>query len=153
MELDEISAVIASASFFTICDVDQQRLLAFASERRQFGTGDIVYSHGDPADGAYVLLRGRVAVTDDLQRPDKTYDVSGPDVMFGELALVLDRPRRTSVKAITEIDTLFVPRMAFVKLMRQYPDLVERAATRIEEELGTYLGRLDKFRARPPQQQ
>lgn len=49
MELDEISAVIASASFFTICDVDQQRLLAFASERRQFGTGDIVYSQGDLA--------------------------------------------------------------------------------------------------------
>ena len=153
MELDDSTSILAGTAFFEICDAEQQRLLAFASERRKYRAGDIVYAQGDPADGAYVLVRGSVAITDDKQGPNKGYGASGPKVLIGEMALLLDRPRRKSVTAVTDLDTLFVPRLAFVKLMRQFPDMAERAAAHIEDELSSYLGVLDRFRARPQKQQ
>ncbi len=146
MELDDVTSILANAAFFDICEPEQQRLLAFASEQRQSRAGEVISTQGDPADGAYIIMRGSVAISDDVQRALKSYGVSGPNVMIGELALVLDRPRRKTATAVTNVEALFVPRMAFVKLMRQFPDMAERAAARIENELGAYLGALDKFR-------
>lgn len=148
MELDDVESILANADFFEICDPDQHRLLAFASERRRYHMGDVLYETGGPSDGAHILCRGTVAVADDPQRPEKVFRVSNPGSTIGELALVLDRPRRTTVTAAGEVETLFVPRSAFVKLMRQFPDMAERVAERIENELGSYLGALEQFRAR-----
>ena len=147
MELDDITSVFANVPFFEICDGEQQRLLAFASEMRKFRAGDIVFSQGGPGDGAYIITKGSIAITDDNQRSQKPYGISGPTVLVGELALLLDRPRRKTVTAVTDLDTLFVPRSAFTKLLRQFPEMAERAKLRIEAELGDYLGALDKFRA------
>lgn len=153
MELDDYTSILARIAFFEICTSEQQRLLAFASEQRQFRTGDVLYAEGAAADGSYILVRGAVDIYDDQQSRAKSYRVSGPDSMIGELALVLDRPRRKTVVAASTVDTLFVPRMAFVKLMRQYPEMAERAAERIGNELDSYLGMLDPFRPRPSQSQ
>lgn len=153
MELDDYTSILAKIAFFEICSSEQQRLLAFASERRQFRTGDVLYAEGAAADGSYILINGAVDIHDDQQSRDKSYRASAPDVMIGELALVLDRPRRKTVVAATNVDTLFVPRMAFVKLMRQYPEMAERAAERIGNELDNYLGVLDPFRRQPSQSQ
>lgn len=147
MELDEITAVFGQVPFFEICDAEQLRLLAFASEARKFRAGDIVFSQGGPGDGAYIINRGSVAISDDGGNGGKPFGISGPNVLVGEMALLLGRPRRKSVTAVTDLDTLFVPRNGFAKLLRQFPGMAERARARIESELGDYLGALDRFRA------
>lgn len=146
MELDDLTSVFAKVPFFEICELEQQRLLAFASEPRKFRAGDIVFSQGGVSDGAYVITRGSVAITDDSQRGNKPFGISGPNVLVGELALVLDRPRRKTVTAVTDLETVFVPRAAFNKLLRQFPELAERARERLQSELSDYLGALDRFR-------
>lgn len=148
MELDDFTSIISKAAFFEICGDEQHRLLAFSSERRTYKAGDIIFAHGDAADGAYIVTRGSVAISDNQNHAKKTYGVSGPNAMIGELSLVLDRPRRKTATAVTNVDSLFVPRLAFMKLMRQYPEMAALAAARIEDELGSFLGALDRFRAR-----
>ncbi len=149
MELDAVTSTLSKVAFFEICDAEQQRLLAFASENQQFRAGDTIYAEGDPADGAYVLTRGSVVITDARKRADRSYGTSGPNVLIGEMALILNHPRSTTVTAVTNVEALFVPRHAFVKLMRQYPDLAQRAAQRIEGELGSYLKAVNRFRTPP----
>lgn len=148
MELDDFTSIIGKAAFFDICDVEQHRLLAFSSEQRSYRAGDILFAEGDAADGAYILVRGSVAISDDQLKAKKTYGVSGPNAMIGELSLVLDRPLRKTATAVTNVESLFVPRLAFLKLMRQYPELAALAAARIQDDLGSYLGALDRFRPR-----
>ena len=46
------------------------------------------------------------------------------------------------------METLFVPRTAFLKLATQYPDLAARAADRIRSELAGYLGAIEEARGR-----
>lgn len=150
MELDDTASILASADFFEICDAEQQRLLAFASERRHYRAGQVLFEHGSVSDGAYIIHRGTISAAENPDHPERNYKVSGPGAVVGEMSLLLNRSRYATVSAITDIDVLFVPRQAFVKLMHQYPDMAARAAARIEQKLGSYLGSLDRFRSKPP---
>ena len=70
----------------------------------------------------------------------------GTFITFGAMSLVVSKPRPVTVKAIDNVETLFVPRSAFLKLANQAPDLARRAADRIRSELVGYLGAIEQVR-------
>lgn len=147
MDFDNIDAVLAGVPFFDVCTPDQLHLLAFASERLDLGEGAVVFAAGDQSDGAYVLVEGTVEIRDpDLNDNTDGYKVSGPDILLGELGLVLDKPRIKTVVALTPLSLVYVPRQVFAKLMRQYPDVAAAAAERIKQEMGGYIKALNKFK-------
>ena len=148
MELDDFTSALAQADFFRICDEEQRRLLAFASERRTFASGEVIYKKGDPAPGAFVLLRGEIVVGDSDGGSFKPQRISERGAVLSEMSLFLDRPRRASVRAASDVELLFVPRSAFNKLIRQFPVLAERAARRIEDEMTSFLDAMEPFRDR-----
>ena len=51
------------------------------------------------------------------------------------------------VKAVDNVETLFVPRSAFMKLANQAPDLAAKVADRIRQELMGYLGEIERVGA------
>jgi CRP-like cAMP-binding protein len=148
MELDDFTSALAEADFFRICDDEQRRLLAFASERRRFAAGDTIYKRGDASEGAFVLLKGEVLAGDTEGPGFKPQRISERGAVLGEMGLFLTRQRRATLRAATDVDLIFVPRAAFNKLMRQFPILAERAAMRIEEEMSSFLDAMDPFRDR-----
>jgi CRP-like cAMP-binding protein len=146
MELDEFSSALERADFFRICDDEQRRLLAFASERQSFEAGDIIYKRGEISSGAYVLLAGEVLAGDSEGGGYKPQKIGERGAVLGEMGLFLTRPRRATLRAASDVELLFVPRSAFTKLMRQYPGLAEKAARRVEEEMATFLDAMEQFR-------
>jgi CRP-like cAMP-binding protein len=62
------------------------------------------------------------------------------------MALVVAKPRPVTVKAIDAVETLFVPRSAFLKLAQQNPDMAARAADRVRRELTGYLNSIERLR-------
>jgi len=148
MELDDFTSALAEADFFRICDDEQRRLLAFASERQSFSAGDTIWKKGDASEGAYVLVRGEVLAGDSEGGAYKPQRISEHGAVLGEMGLFLTRPRRATLRAATTVELIFVPRAAFTKLLRQFPILAERAAMRIEEEMSSFLGAMESFRDR-----
>ena len=146
MELDEIAAVLEGADFFSICNDEQKRFLAFASEPVALSAGDILFSTGDMADGAYILMSGTLTSTDETGASPYVHEVDEPGAVVGEMGLILPRARRSTVTAKDDVDLLFVPATAFGKLMRQFPDLAARAARRIQSELEAYLKAVERFK-------
>ncbi len=143
--MDDLTADLSGVSFFNICSREQLGLLGFSSERCYYEPGDVVYAAGDIADGAFVLVEGTVNITD-IDRPDGAgYSAQGPDLILGAMALLLERPRIRTVVAISQLDMIFVPRVAFGKLLKQYPDLAAATAERIKQEMGGYVTALNKF--------
>jgi len=145
MQLDDAATILAHAEFFEICDSEQRRLLAFASERRRFAAGEVVYQAGEVPDGAHVLISGRLRTVQDGAKP---HDLSGEGTLVSAMALVIARPRPVTVTAVFASETLFVPRHAFLKLATQYPDLAARAADHIRRELTGYLGAIAPLKGR-----
>ena len=147
MQLDDTATILGRAEFFDICDADQRRLLAFASERKKYRPGTVIYASGDVPEGAHVLISGTVATTQDGAEGNP-FLVHEPGALLGAMGLVVARARPVTVKAIDSVETLFVPRTAFMKLANQYPTLAARAAERIRAELLGYLGAVSSVRGK-----
>ena len=147
MQIDDAATILGRADFFEICDAEQRRLLAFASERKKFRPGHVVYSGGDTPDGAHILVSGTVSTTHEGQEANP-YLIHKSGAVLGTMSLVVAKPRPVTVKAVDSVETLFVPRSAFMKLCNQYPDLAKRAAQRIRRDLSGYLSAIETMRPR-----
>jgi CRP-like cAMP-binding protein len=148
MQLDDAATILARADFFEICDAEQRRLLAFASERKRFRPGNVIYKSGETPDGAHVLITGTVTMVADGDGPVVPRVVGQQGAILGAMALVVAKPRPVTVRAIDVVETLYVPRTAFLKLATQFPDLAKRAADRIRRDLVDYVGAVESVRGR-----
>lgn len=142
MRLEEAAAVLSQAEFFDICDEEQKRLLAFASERRRFAPDEVVCAGDVVPEGAHVLISGTLKAKPEGEIAGKPYTITQPGSVVSAMALILAKPRLITVTSVVESDMLFVPRAAFRKLMQHSPELAERAAAHIQNDLGRYLGAL-----------
>jgi CRP-like cAMP-binding protein len=145
MQLDDAATILSHADFFEVCNAEQRRLLAFASERKKFRPGSLIYQAGEVPEGAHVLVSGTVQTTRQGAE-DNPFIVHQQGAVLGAMALVVAKPRPVTVKAIDAVETLFVPRNAFMKLAQQYPDLAARMADRIRRDLSGYLGAIESVR-------
>jgi CRP-like cAMP-binding protein len=147
MQLDDATTILGRADFFEVCDAEQRRLLAFASERKKWRAGSVIYEAGDVPEGAQVLVSGTVAT---YQQGDEAnpFVISTQGAVLGAMSLVVARPRPVTVKAVDNVETLFVPRSAFLKLANQAPDLALRAADRVRRELTGYLSAVEQVKAK-----
>jgi CRP-like cAMP-binding protein len=145
MQLDDATTILGRADFFEVCDAEQRRLLAFASERKRYKPNAVIYQAGEVPEGAHVLVSGTIAT---YQEGDDSnpYVISAPGSVLGAMSLVVAKPRPVTVKTVDQVETLFVPRSAFMKLANQTPDLAARAADRIRRELTSYLGAIEQVR-------
>ena len=123
-------------------------MLGFAGDRKHFGADAVIYKAGDAPQGAYVLIEGTVKARHEGAEAGKPYALSEPGSVISPTALILDKPRPVTFTAVTDCELLFVPRAAFMKLARQYPDLAQRAADRIQAELGRYMHALEPLKTR-----
>ena len=91
----------------------------FKSERdlRAFARGQPIFSDGDPGDAMYAVVEGSVDIVW-RGRPLETVDAGG---IFGELALLDDRPRSASAIARTDCKVAVIDLKRFETLVRQAP--------------------------------
>jgi CRP-like cAMP-binding protein len=142
MQLEDAATILARTEFFRICDAEQRRLLAFASVRKRHKAASIIYEAGEPATGALVLIAGTVA-TYEKGDEENPFVVSQPGALFGAVSLVIGKPRPITIKAVDQVETLLIPRSAFMKLCNQFPDLAARTAERIRSDLSGYLSAIE----------
>ena len=143
---DDAAEALAQAEFFDICDDEQRRMLAFAGDRRHFESDSVLYQAGDVPQGAFVLISGTLKAKPEGPGAGKPYAISEAGSVVSAMALILAKPRPVTVSAVTDCETLFVPRHAFLKLVQQSPELAQRAVARVEQDLGNYLGALEPVR-------
>jgi len=147
MQLDDATTILGRADFFEVCDAEQRRLLAFASERKKYRPGAIVYQAGDIPEGAHVLVTGTVASYQEGDE-ENPFVIATQGAVLGTMSLVVARPRPVTIKAVDNVETLFVPRTAGLKLANQAPELARRAADRIRGELMGYLNAVEQVKTK-----
>jgi len=80
---------------------------AWALPSRTVAAGDAVVVEGEPGAEAFVIKRGRCRVS--TERAGAIREL-GPGDVFGELAILADRPRTATITAIDEVELLVVDR-------------------------------------------
>jgi len=112
---------------------------------KQLAAVDRLVTTMDVAAGRELIRQGEsgrefVVVVDgeaEVRRDGKVIAVRGPGTFFGEIALLLERPRNASVVAKTDMTIDVIDRQAFRQLLEEFPDLhaplLEATAQRLAE--------------------
>ncbi|KIX07888.1 uncharacterized protein Z518_02542 [Rhinocladiella mackenziei CBS 650.93] len=101
-------------------------------------TNDYIITEGEDAKAMYWLVRGAVAVTS--RDGESTYAELKPGAFFGEIGILMERPRTATVVARTRCMVFVLKKEDLKKMLPNYPD-VERA---IREEALERLTQLEK---------
>ncbi|MCW8966157.1 MAG: cyclic nucleotide-binding domain-containing protein [Candidatus Pacearchaeota archaeon] len=82
--------------------------------------GHVIFVEGEKADRFYIVIGGAVEVWKDYNKPDaEMLAVHGPGHLFGEMALIDDKPRSATIVAGTDTNLLFINRKDFQKVIRE----------------------------------
>lgn len=122
----------AIAPFSELTRVDRARLAA-ALEEVHYQPGEVIFAQGARADALYILRAGLVERSADGAR----LDVLHPPAVFGDLALLRDEPRATTLAAQTECSVWRLPAERFMRLLRRTPALATFFAAAVSGRLAS----------------
>jgi NADH dehydrogenase len=99
-------------------DITQVRIFKHAQVHREhFEAGEEVFRQGDVGDRIYFVIEGQGDVVIDGHVTDSV----GPGSVFGEIALMKDRPRTATIRARSAMSLASVERDAFHTLVAHFP--------------------------------
>lgn len=104
-----------------LADLDPAELetLAARTHRETFRTGDTIVEIGMPGRSLYLVVEGRVQVVYPSRNSDFELARLGPGDFFGEMALLNDKPRSATVRAIEPVDALVLDKEDFRRVVAE----------------------------------
>ena len=82
-------------------------------ERRTCQAGDTIFRSGESATQAFIVQDGEVAMVKSVDGKTKVLSTIGKGGIFGEMALIEDRPRMATARAKTGATLIVVSREIF----------------------------------------
>ena len=99
--------------------------LARSSLPRTYRRGQVLCSEGDSGESIYILEEGQLRVTQWTAAGDEAVlAVVEAPAAVGELSLLDGSPRSATLTAIGPVRVRLIPRMAFMKLLQDQPQIV-----------------------------
>jgi CRP-like cAMP-binding protein len=116
-----------------------------AEDIRHLRKGEILFSRGDPADGMYVLKKGRLEIY--LENHDAKLGLAliSPGGVVGEVSLLDHKPRSASVMATMDCELLFINNSKFMKALDECPKWFVNFVTMICSRLRNMNKRLQEM--------
>lgn len=135
MTLERDIDLLKRIPFFEGIAAEPLKLIAFSADGRDLADGQFLFSAGDPAEGGFVVVEGRVDLVDETKTPPKVLDRLGPGALIGELALIVETKRPATALAVGRARVLTVRRSLFRRMLDEYPEIAVTLRDRIAERL------------------
>ena len=148
MALDDDIRVLSGVRLFEGFTREQLRLMAFGAETITLNAGRKLYSEGSPADCAFVVATGEVALFRQNEDRRDLISVHGPGAILGELALIAESERLTSAMAQTDVKVIRLSRSVFRRILEEFPETAVLLRRRIAEDLQAMLARFNAVAAK-----
>ena len=131
---DEEVEVLNKVSIFRPLPMPAIDNLAQHVDHTHFAAGEEIFHQGDPGDRFYVIEDGE----DDVIGDGRRIRTIGPGDGFGEIALLHETPRTTTVRARTALRLYALERRHFLSAVIGYQSSAREAETLVDERLGTF---------------
>ena len=148
MDLNQETLQLCGVPLFRRIDAAKLRRLAFTSERFEYMPGEVICEQGDEGDGAFVLLSGTAEVMVHVGAQKDLIRVSelGPNAIVGEMATLTSLPRSATVRALTTVEALRIPREALLDLVNNNPSAMIEVVRVMAERLAATTDELGRLR-------
>jgi hypothetical protein len=114
------AALINKVPFFKNASHDLLRDIIPRLDARDFTPGDVLIHEGDVGDEMYFLTKGQVEVL--RGNPAERLTVLREGSFFGELAILRDAPRATTIRALTDVEVYALRRDGVLQLAAAHAD-------------------------------
>ena len=115
--------VLRGLEIFSSFTREQLRLLAFGCQRLSFPAGTELYHSNQSADGAYVILSGKVELTIELNQTRHKMEIFAAGSILGELSMITRNRRVGTALAIEAVDLMKIRRDTMYRVIDEFPDL------------------------------
>ena len=101
---------------------DALDVLSRAVSRQDLPAGQVIFTQGEPLDALYLIIRGRVDITDES---GAVLSILGPRNSFGERGLMRDGRAATTARTEDETHLLAIPAATFRALIADHPGVAK----------------------------
>ncbi len=123
MDTDQRCLILESAGLFALLGRSEHERLAARMIECFFRTGDTVFEQGEDGDAFFVVASGRARVVGkDSANREVSLAVLKRGDHFGEVALILDVPRSSTVRAAEDLVLLRLDRKDFNDFVADHPE-------------------------------
>src|SRR5690606_16121572 len=119
MTLDEDMRILSGVELFRGFSRGQLRLMAFGAETISLAAGRKLYVEGAPADCAFVVARGEVALYRTVAGAQHIISVERRGSILGQFALIADGERLTGALAQSDVQVIRLGRSMFLKVLEE----------------------------------
>jgi CRP-like cAMP-binding protein len=130
---EESFAPLRALDLLSPLNDEQLRKTAYFVKTVEFEAGETVFEKGAPGESFYLIRDGRVEARVPGFFGAKVVGAMGPGEFFGELALILSRPRAATIVCVEETVCFELDRTDLERLMERSPDVGD-AIKRIAKE-------------------
>ena len=123
-----VRELLRSVGFLAPLPLPRLERLVRRAESVAVPAGTRIVRAGEPGSDFYVIEEGSVEIEEYGRR-------QGPGDGFGEIALLLNRPRTATVRAITDVRLWTISRRAFVAAVSAHGNVKQLADTTIQDHL------------------
>jgi signal transduction histidine kinase len=102
----------------------EMALLQAAAQEKKFSVDEEIFKEGDTGDGVYVVKSGLVQISGLVGKDVRhVFSRVKPGDVFGEMAVLENKPRSASAAAALDSIVYFIPREAMLRLVETSPQL------------------------------
>jgi len=117
-----------------------------SATKKRFSRGEVLIREGERGECAYIIESGNVEIL--LQREDTVVQIGtrGAGSLIGEMAMIDDRPRTATVRALDDLTVMEITRDDFAHRVESADPVVKMVMRTMVARYRDMIGRTDAFR-------
>lgn len=116
---------------------DELKALRLIAQERSYPAGQEIFREGLPGDGVYFVKSGLVVISGG-EDGRHVFSRLGPGEIFGEMAIIEDRPRSATASAAQDSAVFFLPRVEMMSFIQHSPSLAFALLQQISHRLRAF---------------
>ncbi len=131
---------------FADCDPLHLQLLAFASERQNFVSGETIIRQGVKAVSAFLLLSGSADIQQSNGAKVQSIAKAEPGTFLGEVAMIGKTSYAITAVALGSVLTARIDHHLFLRVATEYPEFGQKVFNALARRLGGSVGEFNDAR-------
>ncbi len=119
------------------------------SATRQFSKGEALMHEGEPGDCAYIIESGNVEIVVHREGQLLQIGTRGPGSMLGEMAMIDDKPRTATVRALEDCTAIEITRDDFAHRVESADPVLKMVMRIVNSRYRDMIARTDAVRVLP----
>ena len=146
IERTDLATVLQRTALFTSLSSGELKSLAARTVRRLFGTGELLFSEGEPCAGLNIISSGKVRIfKTSVNGREQVLAVNNPGESVAELPVFDGGPYPASAVAIESTEIAFISRQDFRAFCLEHPEVALKVLAVVGARLRRLVGIIEEL--------